>query len=125
MDKYRSKPFNGDYWIVGIADPNNYYLEENDDNNYTAIPVTLYLQNESSTQRLMLQETFKFVKVRMLNLQQIMAILIFGVLEKLLSLLWLVKRVIIRLQFKIQIVLLYILRQKPMYLKLQWMLLQL
>ena len=40
---------NGDYWIVGIADPNNYYLEENDDNNYTAIPVTLYLQNESST----------------------------------------------------------------------------
>ena len=40
---------NGNYWIVGIADPNNYYLEENDDNNYTAIPVTLYLQNESST----------------------------------------------------------------------------
>tara|TARA_B100000886_G_C20418384_1_gene490310 strand:- start:331 stop:2373 length:2043 start_codon:yes stop_codon:yes gene_type:complete len=40
---------NGNYWIVGIADPNDYYLEENDDNNYTAIPVTLYLQNESST----------------------------------------------------------------------------
>ncbi len=40
---------NGNYWIVGIADPNNYYLEENDDNNYTAIPLTLYLQNESST----------------------------------------------------------------------------
>lgn len=40
---------NGNYWIVGIADPNNYYLEENDDNNYTAIPITLYLQNESST----------------------------------------------------------------------------
>ena len=40
---------NGDYWIVGIADPNNYYLEENEDNNYTAIPVTLSLQNESST----------------------------------------------------------------------------
>ena len=32
-----------------MLDPNNYYLEENDDNNYTAIPVTLYLQNESST----------------------------------------------------------------------------
>ena len=40
---------NGDYWIVGIADPNNYYLEENEDNNYTAIPVTLSLQNENST----------------------------------------------------------------------------
>lgn len=40
---------NGDYWIVGIADPNNYYLEENDDNNYSAIPVTLSLQNENST----------------------------------------------------------------------------
>ena len=40
---------NGDYWIVGIADPNNYYLEENDDNNYTAVPITISLQNESST----------------------------------------------------------------------------
>ena len=40
---------NGDYWIVGIADPNDYYLEENDDNNYSAIPVTLSLQNENST----------------------------------------------------------------------------
>ena len=40
---------NGNYWIVGIADPNNYYLEENEDNNYTAIPVTLSLQNENST----------------------------------------------------------------------------
>ena len=39
---------NGEYWIVGEADPNNYYIEENDDNNYTAIPVTLVLQNTYS-----------------------------------------------------------------------------
>jgi len=40
---------NGDYWIVGIIDPNNFYLESNKDNNYTAIPVTLSLQNDEST----------------------------------------------------------------------------
>ena len=40
---------NGDYWIVGIIDPNNFYLESNKDKNYTAIPVTLSLQSEEST----------------------------------------------------------------------------
>ena len=40
---------NGDYWIVGIIDPNNFYLESNKDNNYTAIPVSLSLQSEETT----------------------------------------------------------------------------
>jgi len=39
---------NGDYWIVAIVDPNNNFLEENDDNNYTAIPFTLTQQSNSS-----------------------------------------------------------------------------
>lgn len=39
---------NGDYWIVGIIDPNNFYLESDKDNNYTAIPVTLSMQSEET-----------------------------------------------------------------------------
>jgi hypothetical protein len=40
---------NGEYWIVGIADPNNYFLEENSDNNYSAIPFNLALQNNGTS----------------------------------------------------------------------------
>ncbi len=36
---------NGDYWIVYEIDPNNYFLEENDLNNYCAVPITLTLQD--------------------------------------------------------------------------------
>jgi hypothetical protein len=46
---------NGEYWIVGEADPNNYYIEENEDNNYTAIPVTLVLQGSSAESTMSVQ----------------------------------------------------------------------
>ncbi len=35
---------NGNYWIVAEADPTNVFQEENDDNNWTAIPFTLSQQ---------------------------------------------------------------------------------
>ncbi|MBJ04482.1 MAG: hypothetical protein CMP65_01090 [Flavobacteriales bacterium] len=35
---------NGTYWIVGEVDRNNNYLESNEDNNWTAIPVSLTKQ---------------------------------------------------------------------------------
>jgi hypothetical protein len=35
---------NGDYWVVMEVDPNNNFIEENDDNNWTAAPVTLTMQ---------------------------------------------------------------------------------
>ena len=35
---------NGDYYIVMEVDKNNYFQEEYEDNNYTAVPVTLTLQ---------------------------------------------------------------------------------
>mgnify|MGYP001476782155 CR=1 FL=1 len=35
---------NGVYWIVGVVDLNDNYLESNEDNNWTAIPVTLTQQ---------------------------------------------------------------------------------
>ncbi len=35
---------NGDYWIVAEVDPNNSFVEENDENNWTAIPFTLTQQ---------------------------------------------------------------------------------
>ncbi|MFZ1686674.1 MAG: lysyl oxidase family protein [Flavobacteriales bacterium] len=35
---------NGNYWVVMQVDPNNNFLEENDNNNWTAAPVTLTLQ---------------------------------------------------------------------------------
>ena len=37
---------NGVYWIVGEVDRNNDYLESNEDNNWTAVPVTLTQQQE-------------------------------------------------------------------------------
>jgi hypothetical protein len=41
---------NGDYWIVGIVDPQNHFLEEDETNNWTAIPFTLTQQEVSSFQ---------------------------------------------------------------------------
>lgn len=36
---------NGNYWIVLEVDKDNFFLEENEDNNWTAVPVTLTMQN--------------------------------------------------------------------------------
>lgn len=38
---------NGQYWIVYEVDPNNYFLEEDETNNYTAVPYTLTQQASS------------------------------------------------------------------------------
>lgn len=35
---------NGNYWVVMQVDPNNNFVEENDNNNWTAAPVTLTMQ---------------------------------------------------------------------------------
>jgi hypothetical protein len=40
---------NGDYWIVMEVDKNNNFMEENENNNYTAVPVTLTMQNPAGT----------------------------------------------------------------------------
>ena len=40
---------NGDYYIVMEVDKNNYFQEESDDNNYTAVPVTLTLQHPANS----------------------------------------------------------------------------
>ncbi|HLG33800.1 MAG TPA: proprotein convertase P-domain-containing protein [Bacteroidia bacterium] len=39
---------NGDYYIVSITDPENYFLESNDDNNWVAVPITLTLQSNNA-----------------------------------------------------------------------------
>jgi hypothetical protein len=39
---------NGDYYIVSITDPDNNFLESNDDNNWVAVPITLTLQSNSA-----------------------------------------------------------------------------
>ncbi len=39
---------NGDYWIVGVVDPNDNFLEEDETNNWTAIPFTLTQQTEGA-----------------------------------------------------------------------------
>jgi hypothetical protein len=36
---------NGNYWIVLEVDKDNFFMEENEDNNWTAVPVTLTMQN--------------------------------------------------------------------------------
>ncbi|MCC7232586.1 MAG: T9SS type A sorting domain-containing protein [Bacteroidia bacterium] len=36
---------NGDYWVVYEIDPHNNFLESNELNNYTAVPITLTLQD--------------------------------------------------------------------------------
>jgi hypothetical protein len=41
---------NGDYWIVGLVDPNNNFLEENENDNWTAIPFTLTQQTDEDFQ---------------------------------------------------------------------------
>ena len=38
---------NGEYWIVGEIDRNNFYLESNKENNWTAVPITLTQQLDS------------------------------------------------------------------------------
>ena len=40
---------NGDYYIVMEVDKNNYFQEENEDNNFTAVPVTLELQHPANS----------------------------------------------------------------------------
>jgi hypothetical protein len=41
---------NGDYWIVGVVDPLNHFLEEDETNNWTAIPFTLTQQTAEDFQ---------------------------------------------------------------------------
>lgn len=43
---------NGDYYIVMEVDKNNLFVEENDSNNYTAVPVTLTMQNPAGSAQL-------------------------------------------------------------------------
>ncbi len=40
---------NGNYWIVAEVDPSNVFHEENDDNNWTAMPFTLALQRAANS----------------------------------------------------------------------------
>ncbi len=40
---------NGDYYIVMEVDKNNYFQEENEDNNFTAVPVTIELQHPENS----------------------------------------------------------------------------
>lgn len=40
---------NGDYWIVAEVDPTNVFLEENDENNWTAIPFSLTQQRPTGS----------------------------------------------------------------------------
>lgn len=39
---------NGDYWIVGVVDPSDHFLEENEGNNWTAVPFTLTQQTNEN-----------------------------------------------------------------------------
>lgn len=53
---------NGNYWIVYEVDPNDIVLEENEENNFTAIPITLTQQGNSNTAMAVIQaETGRFV----------------------------------------------------------------
>lgn len=40
---------NGTYWIVSITDPDNNFIEQNDDNNWAAVPITLIMQHTPIT----------------------------------------------------------------------------
>ena len=40
---------NGEYWIVIEVDPQNFFLEEDETNNYTAVPYTLQRQSPAGT----------------------------------------------------------------------------
>lgn len=41
---------NGDYWIVGLVDPSEHFLEEDETNNWTAVPFTLTQQSSGNFQ---------------------------------------------------------------------------
>jgi hypothetical protein len=53
-DEYLNDPIpltnvcNGNYFIVSITDPDNNFLEQNDNNNWTAVPITLNLQSPNT-----------------------------------------------------------------------------
>lgn len=49
---------NGDYYIVMEVDANNYFQEEREDNNHTAVPVTLVLQNPANSPQIPLISSF-------------------------------------------------------------------
>jgi PKD repeat protein/subtilisin-like proprotein convertase family protein len=40
---------NGNYWIVSITDPDNNFIESNENNNWAAIPITLIMQHSPLT----------------------------------------------------------------------------
>lgn len=40
---------NGSYWIVSITDPDNNFIEQNDNNNWAAVPITLIMQHNPIT----------------------------------------------------------------------------
>ncbi len=40
---------NGDYYLVAITDPDNYFLESNENNNWVAVPITLTMQTTQPT----------------------------------------------------------------------------
>jgi hypothetical protein len=40
---------NGNYYMVAITDPNNYFLESNENNNWVAVPITLTMQTTQPT----------------------------------------------------------------------------
>ena len=40
---------NGNYYIVSITDPNNNFLESDENNNWVAVPITLTQQNLAPT----------------------------------------------------------------------------
>jgi len=46
---------NGDYWIVYEVDPNDVVMEENEENNFTAVPYTLTQQGTSSSPESVIQ----------------------------------------------------------------------
>ncbi|MCF8459834.1 MAG: T9SS type A sorting domain-containing protein [Flavobacteriales bacterium] len=52
---------NGDYWIVYEVDPFDIVLEENEDNNYTAVPITLTQQTSGSATARILADGSSFI----------------------------------------------------------------
>ncbi len=52
---------NGDYWIVYEVDPNDVVIEQNEDNNFTAIPFTLTQQGSGTATAKIYSETGAYV----------------------------------------------------------------
>lgn len=52
---------NGDYWVVYEVDPFDVVLEENEDNNYTAVPVTLTQQGSGNPTARILADGSSFI----------------------------------------------------------------